>query len=266
MTQRPASTSRYRVGAVRFLNARPLICGLDRDPRIELMLDVPAALGAGLDDRRYDVAMVPAVDCLRASGRWTIVPAGCIASDAETLTVRIFSRRPIESIDRLAVDADSHTSVTLARLILEHQFGRAPRLEPMDMRVMLAAPPTDRPDSVLLIGDKVVAAGPNDPASVWPVQLDLGLAWRQWTGLPFVFAVWAARADADLGALPEILEQAKRNGLARREQIARDDGPVLGWPADLALTYMTRHLQYDLTEHRRAGMERYFELARCLID
>ncbi|MDD4889150.1 MAG: menaquinone biosynthesis protein [Phycisphaerae bacterium] len=262
MIRRADPSRRFRVAAVRFLNARPLIFGLSDHPSVQLVLDVPSALGAGLDDGRYDVAMTPAIDYARAGGRWAIVPAGCIASDAETLTVRIFSRVPIERIETLAVDADSHTSVALATLILKHQFSRSPRLEPADMADLLARPHGEQPDSVLLIGDKVVSAGPNDPRSPWPVQLDLGLAWREWTGLPFVFAVWSAQGGRDLGDLPAILAGAKSAGLANRERIAREAGPSLGWPVDLALTYMTRHLQYDLTAERLAGMERFIDLAR----
>jgi chorismate dehydratase len=108
----------------------------------------------------------------------------------------------------------------------------------------------------------VVAAGPNDAASPWPVQLDLGRAWREFTGLPFVFAAWAAPAGADLGELPDLLAASKDAGVANRERIARDSGPILGWPVQLAQAYLTRHLAFDLTDQRRAGMERFFGLAR----
>jgi chorismate dehydratase len=255
----PESANRiYQVGAVSFLNAKPLVYGLDRHPRVRLWLAVPAALGKALDAGRLDVAMVPAIDYQRAGGQWVIVPDGCIASDDETLTVRIFSRVPIERIARLAVDADSHTSVILARLVLKNRYGLAPRFEPTSMADLFTQPADYQPESVLLIGDKVVRARPNDPASPWPHQLDLGLAWREWTGLPFVFAVWAARAGQDLGDLPHLLDEAKRAGLAHREEIARTDGAALGWPTDLALDYMTHHLHYTLTPSRLAGLERFY--------
>jgi chorismate dehydratase len=91
--------------------------------------------------------------------------------------------------------------------------------------------------------------------------LDLGCAWRKLTGLPFVFAVWAASATGQWSQLASILDEAKRAGLARLEQIARADGPGLGWPIELAIAYLTRHLAYELTPLRRAGLERFFELA-----
>jgi chorismate dehydratase len=249
----------YRVGAVRFLNARPLVFGLDRRADVQLSMDVPAGLGDALDAGRLDAAMVPAIDCLRAGPRWTILSAGCIASDDETLTVRIFSRVPLDRIDRLAADGDSHTSVALARLVLGRSFNRNVQIETADMRAVLALPPAERPDSVLLIGDKVVAARPNDPASPWPIQLDLGCAWRKLTGLPFVFAVWAANRAGQWSQLAAILDEARLAGVARLEQIARADGPPLGWPIELAIAYLTRHLAYELTPHRREGLERFFE-------
>jgi len=251
----------FSVGAVRFLNARPLLYGLAAEPRVRLALDVPSALGAALADRTMDVAMVPAIDYQRAGGAWTIVPDGCIGSDGETLTVRIFSRSPIERITELAVDADSHTSVALARLVLAHRYGLGPRLVTVSMGDLLARPVAEQPLSILLIGDKVVAAGPNEAASPWPFQLDLGAAWRDWTGLPFVFALWAARDGHDLGDLPAMLARAKADGLAHLDQIARQDAPAHGWPVDLARDYLTRHLQYELTPRYRAGLERFYELA-----
>ncbi|MCG3178666.1 MAG: Chorismate dehydratase [Phycisphaerae bacterium] len=251
----------FEVGAVRFFNTRPLIYGLTGHPRVRLSLDVPSALGAGLADGSLDVTLVPAIDYPRAGGAWVIVPDGCIASDGETLTVRIFSRVPIERIETLALDADSHTSVALARLILRHRYDLSPRLEAVQMRDVLARPIDDRPDSLLLIGDKVIQAGPNRADSPWPYQLDLGAAWRTWTGLPFVFAVWAARRGSNLGDLPQLLADARQQGLAHCDQIAATDGPALGWPIDLAREYLTRHLQFELTPRYRAGLERFYELA-----
>ena len=267
--QQPDATPRiFSIGAIRFLNTRPLIHGLSDHPRVRLAMAVPSVLGRELDAGRLDVAIAPVIDYQRADGRWALLRGGCIASDGETLTVRIFSRAPIDRITRLAVDADSHTSVVLARLLLRQRFGIEPAIEPANMNSLLYQPAEMQPESVLLIGDKVVAAGPNDPRSPWPHQIDLGSAWREWTGLPFVFAAWATQAGADLGDLPRMLETARQAGLAQRPRIAHEQGPALGWPAELALTYLTRHMQYELTERYRAGLERFYELAaeHGLID
>jgi chorismate dehydratase len=254
----------FRVGAVRFFNTRPLIWGLDDRPDVRLRLDVPSRLGEGLADGSLDAALVPAIDFARAGDAWTLASDGCIASDGETLTVRIFSARPIKEIRTLAVDADSHTSVALARIVLDKVYGLSPRFEVMGMDDLARAHalPPDAPDAVLLIGDKVVAACPNDPRSPWAHQLDLGSAWRDWTGLPFVFAVWACRAGDCSAELRAMLAEARDQGTAHCRAIAQQEAEAHGWPVELATEYLTRHLQFELTPQRRAGMERFFELAK----
>src|SRR5688572_8487009 len=106
--------SKFRIASVSFLNARPLIHGLERDPRVRLLLDVPSRLLGLLRDGEAEVALLPVIDYQRLDAL-TIIPAGGIGSDGATLTVRIFSRVPIEQVTSLACDPDSHTSVALAR-------------------------------------------------------------------------------------------------------------------------------------------------------
>src|SRR4051794_27769209 len=115
------STAAVSIGSVSFLNARPLIHGLDRAPNLRLGLDVPSRLLDGLRDQRYDVALLPVIDYQRMPGL-RVVPAGGIGCDGPTLTVRIFAQQPIERTRVLACDPDSHTSVALARIILAEQF------------------------------------------------------------------------------------------------------------------------------------------------
>src|SRR5437773_8398659 len=115
----------YRVAAVSYLNARPLIHGLEANPAVELSLDVPSRLLDGLRDATSDVALLPVIDYQRLDGL-TIIPAGGIGSDGPTLTVRIFSRVPIEEVRSLACDPDSHTSVALARIILARRHNLRP--------------------------------------------------------------------------------------------------------------------------------------------
>jgi chorismate dehydratase len=223
-----------RVGAVSYLNTKPLIWGLHGRQGVDLQLDVPARLLEGLERRRFDVAMLPVIDYQRLEGL-RLIPSAGIGSDGPTLTVRIFSRTPVERIARLACDRDSHTSVALARVILAERYGLQPEL--VDL-------PGDSggAEAKLLIGDKVV----REDAAAWPVQLDLGEAWKAHTGLPFVFAAWMARGDVELGDLPAVLEQAKRAGLANIAEIVERHAAELGWPAELAERYLTRHMQYDI--------------------
>ena len=170
-----------RIGSVSYLNAKPLIYGLDHSPECELHLDVPSALMAGLAEGRFDVALLPVIDYQRLEDL-CIVPSGGIGCDGPTLTVRLFSKKPIDQIRSLACDTDSHTSVALARVILAERYGIRPTF--VDLRR------GDQPvDARLLIGDKVVCEEPPGCDH----QLDLGHAWKLHTGLPFVFAIWTAR-------------------------------------------------------------------------
>jgi chorismate dehydratase len=165
-----------------------------------------------------------------------VVPAGGIGCDGPTLTVRIFSQQPIEETRTLACDPDSHTSVALARIVLAEKFGLRPEF--IDLRNARGGEGEAR----LLIGDKVVC---EEPAG-FEHQLDLGQAWKEMTGLPFVFAVWAARPGIELHDLPARLENAKRAGLAAIREIIERHAVPRGWPAGLALQYLTMYLKYNL--------------------
>src|SRR5581483_8072159 len=210
--QRAASQRRtLRLGSVSYLNAKPLIYGLDDDPGVALRLDVPSRLLDGLQHDRFEVALLPVIDYQRLPGL-TIVPSGGICSDGPTLTVRIFSPVPIEQIQTLACDTDSHTSVALARVILAERYGLRPTF------IDLVRDHVPAKTAQLLIGEKVVCDEPKGMA----LQLDLGEAWKQLTGLPFVFAVWTARAGVELGELPARLEQARVAGMKHLDEIIRD--------------------------------------------
>jgi chorismate dehydratase len=250
----------YRLGVVSFLNARPLVAGLAADARVALHYDVPARLPQWLDDDRVDAALIPIVDVLAAADRYRVISDACIGCDGETMTVRVFSQVPPDRIRALWVDGDSHTSCSLAKVLWRELYDRELELSPLDARRASIA----GLESVLLIGDKVV-----DPArSSFAYEVDLGGAWRQHTGLPFVFAVWACRAAADEieprasargdpslhgCQLGELLSAARDRGVARAAEIATTDGPDLGWPVELAHRYLTRCLRFQLDERSVAG-------------
>ena len=248
-SQQPGGKA-VRIGSVNYLNAKPLIHGLERDPRIELILDVPARLLELLRTKQCDVALLPVIDYQRLAGS-RIVPAGGIGCDGATLTVRIFSPTPMEEIRTLACDVESHTSVALAQIILKQRCGVRPILVDLNR---VGEIPAD--SAVLLIGDKVIT---QPPEMRW--QLDLGEAWRELTGMPFVFAVWTARGEADLGDLPRRLELAREAGLADLETIVARHAQSHGWPAPLARKYLADHLKYDVGPAQMAAIELFHRLA-----
>jgi len=240
-----------RLGVVSFLNAQPLVEGLDVSTGCELIYDVPARLPGLLNAGRVEAALVPVIDLARYGETWRIVSDACIGSEEETLTVRVFSRVPPEQITLLSTDSDSHTSVVLAMLLWNEMYGTALRIRPLGPESIESV------EAVLLIGDKVVTQRPEGFAH----EIDLGGAWRSWTGLPFVFAVWARRADRDPGDLAELLSAARDRGVARADQIAARCGPALGWPVDLARRYLTEHLSFRLTPRHRQAIDSFLDLS-----
>jgi chorismate dehydratase len=217
---------------------------------LEVVYDVPSRLPDLLNAGRVDAALVPVIDLARFGSRWDIVSDACIGCDGETLTVRVFSRVPPEQITQLHVDGDSHTSVALARVLWNQNYEtqlQISRFQPWE---------TQQCQAVLLIGDKVVT----HRFERFDHQIDLGSAWKQLTGLPFVFATWARLAANEVGDLGTLLSRARDLGLARASAIAAEQGPARGWSADQAEHYLTQHLSFTLTPRHRRGMELFLEM------
>lgn len=240
----------WRVGCVSFLNTKPLIAGLEDDPRFDLRFAVPSRLADMLADREVDLALCPVFDFFARPGAFERVPAGGIASDGETLTVKLFSRVPLAQVNTVAADPDSHTSVNLLRVLSARKHGRAPAVIP------LAA--AAEADAVLLIGDKVIAHAPD--SGMYPWTLDLGAAWRELTGLPFVFAVWMKRRGEDLDGLPAALAAQREHNRPRRAAIADRYAPALGWPPgarELARRYLAQILHFEIGPREEQAMAQF---------
>jgi chorismate dehydratase len=241
----------HRLGVVSFLNSRPLIEGLDLASGVSLTYAVPARLPGMLAAGEVDCALVPVIDLVRPGRSWNIVSDACIGCDGETLTVRIFSKKPPEDIYRLHVDGDSHTSVALATVIWQEMYGRRLIVTPLE-----TAPSLDECEAILLIGDKVVSHKLVD----FDLEVDLGGAWKSLTGLPFVFAAWAAPRAYPVGDLPRRLESARDAGERNAMRIAEDAGPGLGWPVELAQRYLTQRLRFKITPRHREGMKLFLDM------
>lgn len=247
--------NKYKLGVVSYLNAKPLVAGLDADPAADLIYDVPSRLPALMDSHSVDAALVPIIDTLQNDRKWQFVSNACIGCDGETLTVRVFSRVPADKIKTLHVDGDSHTSVALPRIIWREMHGQQLQILPYTGLETI-----DECEAVLLIGDKVV----NNTLLDYEIETDLGSAWKSLTSLPFVFAAWAVQQDTDidLSELAAILQRARDRGVASAEMIAEDLGPGLGWPVTLAKRYLKTRLKFDLGPRQRLGMEKFLELAK----
>ena len=242
---------RWRLGCVSYLNAKPMVWGLDQAPAIEMKYGVPAGLLGLLQADGCDVALLPAIDYQRDRDL-VMVPASCIGADGPVQTVRLFSRVPVNQVTRLYADVESHTSVALCRVVLRGVYGIDPEFV-QDQSADVQAR--------LLIGDKVVCQVPVGHS----YQLDLADEWKRWTGLPFVFAVWMAKRGTRLGELPQMLMRAMEQGLLHVDEIVAADAVPRGWPAAVAQEYLTRLLKYslDLSDNspQRRALDRFYRLA-----
>jgi len=248
-----SSNAVRRLGVVSYLNAKPLIEGLDRDSSLSLRFEVPSRLAPLLDANEVDVALVPIIEFFQPQRHWQIVSDACIACDGETLTVRVFSRIPSKDVRRLHVDCDSKTSIALATVLWRELHGTSLELIPYGNDAAAADC-----EAVLLIGDKVV----NNTLIDFDIETDLGSAWKTLTGLPFVFAAWAAPMDYEFGDLTRKLSQARDAGVASAELLAADFGPGLKWPVALAKRYLTKRLQFTIGPRHEQGMRQFLELAK----
>jgi chorismate dehydratase len=239
-----------RIASVGYVNARPLIAGLDGDASVQLRLDVPSKLVGLLQTDQADVALLPVIDYARYPGL-KLIPAGGIGCDGPTMTVRLFSQTPMEKATTLAVDPDSHTSVGLARIIFRKRFGVDPKL--IDLNAATGQPG----EVLLLIGDKVVCEEPVG----FEHQLDLGLAWKQLTGMPFVFAVWCAKQNVDHPALFKQLKSARERGMNDLQKIVKKYAEPRGWPAGVAMQYLSVYLKFDIGPRQLDAIAHYHQLA-----
>ena len=148
--------------------------------------------------------------------------------------------RSLEKLTRVAVTPVSRTSVWLLRVLLKARYGIVPEFYP------LKAGTTE--DAMLLIGDEAIWYRTQNPAPLW----DLGAAWKEWTGLPFVYAVWALRGN--VAGLPELLRNAKANGLAHLDEIVQDATEAT---ASYRREYLTRCVSFGLGEPEKQGLRRF---------
>ena len=248
-----------RLGAVGYLNARPLVFGLDGSPRFNLRFDLPSECARLLHAGDIDLGLIPSIEYLRGDS-YRIVPDLAIASRGPVASVALFTTRPMADVRSIAVDTSSRTSVALVRVLCARLFKIEPAIEARDPDVeeMLA-----HADTALVIGDK---------ALVWDadmvrrnsdsiIKIDLGEAWTSMTGLPFVWAFWAGRAGAvsadDAGAL----QAARDAGIRQSDVIAREyfrDAPQHG---DLSVRYLRDNIKYYLGADERAGLELFYRYA-----
>lgn len=243
-----------RVGAVNYLNTKPLIERLTAlAPHIDLSLALPSRLADQLACGDIDVGLIPVVEYFRGDG-YSYIPDIAIGSRGAVLSVTLFSRVPWADIRSVSLDEGSRTSAALTQILLRKRYGVRPRLEPLP----IDAPADDLPtDAVLLIGDRAMRAC----LPGYRHAYDLGREWTDWTGLPFVYALWAVRGGVELGDAEPAFHAAKAAGLVAAGAIAQREAPGLGLDAGFCRRYLETVIHYDLGPRELAGMARFHDLA-----
>jgi chorismate dehydratase len=242
------------IGSVPYLNAKPLIRWFDtpegRESGIEVVEAPPAHLARMLDAGEISAAMVSSFEWFRRP-RLAYVPEVGICGQDEIKSVRAFSKIPFGMAHSVAMDSSSLTSVALLTILLAELYHVHPQhlTMPPDLGAMLSAA-----DACLLIGDNGMLAD----ASGLSV-LDLGLAWRRLTGLPFVYALWLGEPERLTPNLVEALQTAKAYGETQFEAIAADEARRLGCDSSVCLDYVERVMDYNLDENNLRGLEKFRE-------
>ena len=244
-----------RLGAVSYLNARPLVHGLENQPeRFSLRFDVPSKCATLLHEKAIDVGLIPSIEYLHRPD-YRIVPDIGIVSQGAVASVALFSTRPTTAVRSIAIDSGSRTSVTLLRILCAQWFDIEPKLLtlPPDLPSMLK-----RCDAALLIGDLALFT---DHDGLGLEKVDLGEEWTAMTSLPFVYAFWAGRSGAlsadDVGAL----KQARDRGVAQASEIARAYYGEDEEKARRGAEYLRDNVTYTLGEQALNGLRKFFDLS-----
>jgi chorismate dehydratase len=243
---------KLRVGAVQYLNTRPLVHGLAA-AGVDVRYDLPSRLADRLAAGNLDVALIPSIELFRGDGYRTVSNA-CIGCRGPVMSVKLLFRTPPERVATLATDEGSRTSATLARILLAERHG----VQPATTLLPIGAGPGDtRADAVLLIGDRALGSIGGSFQLVW----DLGDEWCRWTGLPFVFAVWAARGDVDTRGIEPLLAAARDSGRSNLAAIAAAEAAGHGLTVPQCLSYLRDNLHYHLGPREHEALRLFREHA-----
>ncbi|MCZ6690387.1 MAG: menaquinone biosynthesis protein [Planctomycetota bacterium] len=237
------------LGIVPYLNALPLVEGLQGMSTVRLIRAVPSRLTDLLSRGEVDAATLPIADAA-SDPTYRVIPGISIGSRGEVGSVKLFHREELEAVRTVRLDPASRTSVILLKILLEKRFGLRPAY-----RTGPAGEGSD--DAYLLIGDDCLFADPGGYRA-----LDLGAAWTSWTGLPFVYAAWVARKE--LPGLSRVLSEARRRGLAVLDRIVLDAAESLGRDAERIDSYLRRMMRYDLDGDALEAVDLFYHHAADL--
>ncbi|MGI8950583.1 MAG: menaquinone biosynthetic enzyme MqnA/MqnD family protein [Chitinophagaceae bacterium] len=243
---------KIKVGAVSYLNTKPLLYGVKRSQllmqQIELIEDYPSKIAAMLVNSEIDIGLVP-VAVIPQLKEWKIVTDYCIGTDGEVASVCLFSEVPIEKIEKVLLDYQSKTSVNLAKILLKKYWKINPEYENTKQDFKKRIKGTT---AAVIIGDRAL-----QQRKISPYIYDLGSAWKAFTGLPFVFAAWVSNKK-----LPEnfidLFNIANGIGVNNIEVVIAENNDSI---FDLH-SYYSKHISFQLTRQKLKGMNLFLELLR----
>ena len=247
--------TRIRLGAVGYLNARPLVYGLEQSSRFDLRFDVPSACARLLHAHDIDVGLIPSIEYLRGPRSYGIVPGPAIASSGPVASVALYTRRDPKDIRSIAMDTGSRTSVALTAILVRLVFRVSPTHvdAPPDIGKMLACA-----DAGLIIGDNALLL---DHQAMGIEKIDLGELWTETTGLPFVYAFWAGWPHAVSPDDARELQLARDAGVRNAGEIAR--AYFAGAPErhEVGERYLRDNIKYYLGGAELEGLNRFYQYA-----
>lgn len=244
-----------RLGAVEYLNARPLVYGLEDNARFAVRFDVPAQCAELLHGNAIDLGLIPSIEYLRGDEPYAIVPSAAVVSNGPVASVALYTRKDPRDIRSIALDTTSRTSVALTRVLCDRAYGVYPDLVAMPPYLpdMLAVA-----DGALIIGDKALFL---DHDAQMATKIDLGALWQQQTGLPFVYAFWAGRPGIASPDDVRQLHEARDKGRAHVAEVAAafyPDDPVRQAVAE---QYLRDNIQHSLGEREIEGLKTFYRYA-----
>jgi predicted solute-binding protein len=247
--------SKVRVSVVSYLNTVPLVWGMQHGEQsglFDLSFAVPAECADRLADGRADIGIMPAVELNRQ--KLDIIRGTGVACRGPVRSILLISKVPFAEIRTLATDSTSRTSVALSRIILARKYGVEPRhwSQAPHIGKML-----ENADAALIIGDTALLL---DPATLPFHVLDLGQEWTDMTGVPMVFAVWAARTGVPRQD-PKPFTDSLHFGLQHMDDIVQEWYPKLRLSEALVREYLTRNIVFELGVREYAGLTTFLQYA-----
>ncbi|HEX4497410.1 MAG TPA: menaquinone biosynthesis protein [Thermoanaerobaculia bacterium] len=246
---------KLRVGIVNFLNSKPLAWGFLKGHHADLFAPSyhpPSMVARLLAQGNLDIGLIPSIEVQRIPNL-RVLPDMCVGAHHEVRSVLLVSRVPISEVRRVALDTNSRTSATLIRILLRERWGLDPEYlheRPDPERMLTEA------DAALVIGDPALRVDRERY-----LITDLAAEWKELTGLPFVFAVWAVRPEVEIPDLPFYFKSSLRYGLSSLDTLVRESAAEMGLDTSEVRSYLTENLSFFLREEEISGLEEFYRRA-----